>query len=175
MVRALAIVAVLAPALAHADPATWVSNDEVFIETHSWWYWGAGLAIRRDLGHHVELGLEGQAFRVDANADDDPRHGFALRAAVTLEAPAARTTWSGIDWRLSPQIGAASMLLVGLDRRSATEVFAGVRASFRKVLDHEPSGRIGAAHAIGAHIAFRIARTDGELSGSFMIGYDWGL
>ncbi len=174
MVRALLIVGVLA-AHAHADPVTWLSNDEVFAGGHTWSYWGAGLAIRRVLPGDVELGLEGQALRIDANADDDPRHGFALRGALAIEVPLERAHWGDIDWRLSPQLGVGSELLYGIGQRDATEVFAGFRASFRKVVTTQPSDRIGVARAIGGHVIFRIARSDGALSGSFMLGYDWGM
>lgn len=167
------LVACLAPA--HADPvATWIGNDEVLGGMGPWWYWGAGLAARRELGARVELGLEGQVLRVDASDNDDPRHGFALRGGATLEVPVLQTVWRTVDLRLAPQIGVASEVFSGLaDRRTAVELSAGVRASFRKVLHEDADG--GYARGIGAHMTFRLTRANGELGATFLVGYDWGL
>ena len=171
----------LAPALVHAEPvepadpvATWLGNDEVFGTIGPWWYWGAGLAVRRELGAHVELGLEGQVLRVDAQEDGDPRHGFALRAGATLELPVARTEWRTVDFRLAPQLAAASEVFSGLaDRRTATELAVGLRASFRKVIRADVDD--GHARGIGGHITARLTRAGGELGCQILLGYDWGL
>jgi hypothetical protein len=152
---------------------TWLANDEmlgvVATPERRWFAWGAGLAVRRRLGRHVELGLEGHALRLDTT-DDDPSHGFELRAGAALGVGLEVSRWADIEWRVTPELGAASSVLVG--DGTNRELFAGVRATAAHI---ERSARDHRARGIGGHVGMRISRTEAGLGGWVTLGYDWGL
>jgi hypothetical protein len=189
MVRLVILGMLLAVTRANAQPAiasdpapvrTWLVNDESAGEMMAhgrWSYLGAGLGVTHTLFCHFELGIEGSALRLDAPDEDDPRHGFALRAGATLGYRFRVSHFADLDWGIEPHVGAATAAVYGLgaDDRTQHEVFAGVRASFRAVIDHEPSQGFGIARGMGAHVTLRVARSQGELAASFLLGYDWGL
>lgn len=169
--RRAALLVLLLAARAHADPPrTWIGNDEAVGETIAngrWSFWGAGLGVTRTLFCHVELGLEGQVLRLDSLDSDDPRHGFALRAGATLAYRIPVSHFMGIDWGIAPELGAATSTLFGIGPRAQHEFFGDVRGSFRYARDDRDG--------IGVHLTLRVARAEGELAASFMLGYDWGL
>jgi hypothetical protein len=180
MVRSLLIVAALAtPAAADIidEPArpvrTWFGNDEVFAAFDTtggqWEAFGAGLAVHRELVGHLELGVEGHALRVDERHDDDTRHGFALRGALTAAYGVRVSKLATIDWRMGPEIGVGSSLTYGIGVRYVDEQFVGLRMSFRRGFSMDKGAR-----GVGGHLAFRVSRSDGQLGGSVLLGYDWG-
>ena len=187
MVRALLVVAVLA-GTARADtllaadvpeaPRTYLANDEAFGEIIShgrWSYWAAGLGVTHRLVGHLEVGVEGSVMRLDSPDDDNPAHGFALRAAGMVGYRFTVSRLAGLDFGVQPEIGAGTALVTTTDTTSQHEVFAGVRGSFRAVFDEGRATHFGAARALGVHVTLRVAEAEHHLAASFLLGYDWGL
>ena len=175
----LAVTSAASPALADfadepSQPVrTWIGNDEMFTSFDAkgqWAGWGAGLGIHRELIGHLELGVEGQAMRIDARNDDDLRHGLALRGAITAAYGFQVSRFATIDWRVAPEVGVGSSILYGIGTRYADETFAGVRLSFRRACTTDKGAR-----GIGGHLGFRASHTADGFGAAFVVGYDWGL
>jgi hypothetical protein len=175
----LAVVSATTPAFADFfdEPArpvrTWLSNDEMFTTFDAngqWASWGAGLGLHRELVGHLEIGVEGQALRIDARDDDDFRHGLGLRGALTAAYGFGVSRFATIDFRVAPEIGVASSVVYGIGMRYVDETFAGVRLSFRRGFE-----TVRGARGIGGHLGFRTSRTADGIGFAFSIGYDWGL
>src|SRR5262245_19231034 len=107
--------------------------------------------------------------------EEDSSHGLALRAGASIGDGFEVSRWSGIHWRLAPQLGAATAGLVGdAGNRGERELFAGVRASFLRTFESEISAD-GISRGAGGHLGIRISRSDAGPGGWLALGYDSGL
>jgi hypothetical protein len=179
VVRGALVIVLLASTAAHAEPMPidWLTTEAVMGEApaghEKWGCYGFGFAMSHVFVGHLELGVEAQAMNLDASKMDDLRHGFALRSGASIGYRFQLSDWGGFAWDLGPEVGVATAVAFGLgvSDRTTDEVFGGVRASIRIAAP----GRAGNSRGWGASFGFRIARTDAELTGTLVIGYDWGL
>jgi hypothetical protein len=173
VVRALAIAAVLAPAIARAEPRTWIGSDEWVggvVAGDLWDALGAGLSARHALGR-LELAADAALLRMS----DDGKQAFSGRGSFVLgyaiHIAHKPDEYAGSDFYIVPAVGVSTAVVygAGAQYRTSNGVFGELRVAFRA----EPNDALhgpATARGIGSHVAVRF----GNDFGAALVGYEWG-
>ena len=172
----IVILLLAAPARAEPLPSTWLTNDVVLGEmpaAHAdWGTIGLGFGASTVVAGHLELEIEAQALKLEPPNDTDPRIGFGLRGVAAIGYDIHVYDRFGV--MLEPKVGISTALVLGLGARDRTpdEAFAAVRLASRSPLESSIRGN---SRGYGAHCELRLGRSNGEGTGTVLIGWDWGF